>query len=42
VVTACAEFALEAGEQHGIWGGLTESERSVLAAGGKVYRPAVG
>ncbi|MFD4560558.1 WhiB family transcriptional regulator [Streptomyces sp. NPDC058469] len=42
VVMACAEFALAAGERHGIWGGLTETERSILAAGGRVYRPAAG
>lgn len=27
VRTACLEWALEAGIEHGIWGGLTEEER---------------
>ncbi len=26
----CRDFALEIREQHGIWGGLTESERQAL------------
>jgi len=28
----CLEYALRIGEQHGIWGGLTEAERRVLVA----------
>jgi WhiB family transcriptional regulator, redox-sensing transcriptional regulator len=28
----CLEYALRVGEQHGIWGGLTEAERRVLIA----------
>ena len=28
----CLEYALRIGEQHGIWGGLTESERRALVA----------
>lgn len=28
----CLDHALRVGEQHGIWGGLTESERRVLVA----------
>ncbi len=27
---ACLEFAVDSREQHGIWGGLTETERRVL------------
>ncbi len=27
----CLEYALEAGERYGIWGGLTELERRALA-----------
>jgi WhiB family transcriptional regulator, redox-sensing transcriptional regulator len=42
VVADCAAFALAVGEQHGVWGGLTESERVALAAGIRVYRPAAG
>jgi len=30
---ACLEFAVATHEQHGIWGGLNESERRHLAAG---------
>ena len=30
VQTACLEFALRVREPHGIWGGLTESERRRL------------
>lgn len=29
----CLDYALRIGEQHGIWGGLTEVERRALAAG---------
>jgi WhiB family redox-sensing transcriptional regulator len=28
----CLDYALRIGEQHGIWGGLTESERRSLLA----------
>jgi WhiB family transcriptional regulator, redox-sensing transcriptional regulator len=28
----CLEYAVRVGEQHGIWGGLTEAERRVLNA----------
>ena len=28
----CLEYAVRVGEQHGIWGGLTEAERRVLTA----------
>lgn len=27
---ACAAYALEAGELHGVWGGLSESDRAAL------------
>ncbi len=30
VRAACLEYALAIGEQHGIWGGLTEAERRRL------------
>lgn len=26
----CLQYALESGERHGIWGGLSEDERSLL------------
>ncbi|HET9729991.1 MAG TPA: WhiB family transcriptional regulator [Acidimicrobiia bacterium] len=32
VQTACLEFALRVREPHGIWGGLTETERRRLIA----------
>jgi WhiB family redox-sensing transcriptional regulator len=42
VTTACLNWALTSGQEHGIWGGLTEAERHRLrrrgwrwAAGGK-------
>lgn len=31
VQTECLTFALENGERHGIWGGLTQDERSDMA-----------
>ena len=30
VRSECLDFALDTGEQHGIWGGLNEMERRVL------------
>jgi WhiB family redox-sensing transcriptional regulator len=30
IVNQCLEYALEAGEQHGIWGGTTPMERRQL------------
>lgn len=32
VLSECLGFALESREQHGIWGGKTESERRQIAA----------
>lgn len=32
VRTECLEYALEAGQQHGVWGGLDEHERRELKA----------
>ncbi|CRZ13409.1 WhiB family transcriptional regulator [Mycolicibacterium neworleansense] len=34
VLSACRDHALAAAEQHGIWGGLTPSERNALLASG--------
>lgn len=31
VLEPCRRFAMESGELYGVWGGLTESERHVLA-----------
>jgi WhiB family redox-sensing transcriptional regulator len=31
VQTECRDYAIGIREQHGIWGGLTESERRTLA-----------
>jgi WhiB family redox-sensing transcriptional regulator len=33
VSTLCLEYALENGEKHGIWGGLTATERQLLKPG---------
>lgn len=33
VATLCLEYALENGEKHGIWGGLTSTERQLLKPG---------
>ena len=30
---ACLQWALEAGQDHGVWGGLSEDERRALSAG---------
>jgi WhiB family redox-sensing transcriptional regulator len=30
VLNECRAYAIEIGEQHGIWGGLTEKERRAL------------
>lgn len=30
VLTQCLRHALEAGERHGIWGGMSEEERRIL------------
>lgn len=38
VCPQCLDYALAAGQQHGIWGGLTEEERRPLAA---LRRPAI-
>lgn len=39
VVQQCLEHALSAREPYGVWGGLTEHERSMILAGGKAPRP---
>jgi WhiB family redox-sensing transcriptional regulator len=31
VVAQCLEWALEAGEEHGVWGGMSERERTAYA-----------
>lgn len=31
----CLEFALRTGERHGVWGGLSERERSKLKRSGR-------
>lgn len=31
---ACAAYALAAGERHGVWGGMSASERRALRKGG--------
>lgn len=33
VIGECATYALVAGEQHGVWGGLSERERTALRLG---------
>lgn len=33
VQTACLNYALEAGEEHGIWGGLDTHERNMRMSG---------
>lgn len=30
LMTRCADYALEAGEEHGIWGGLTVRQRKAM------------
>ncbi|WP_063749801.1 WhiB family transcriptional regulator [Streptomyces xylophagus] len=38
----CLDFALNEGEQYGVWGGLTEKERRQLRAPQKLRKPTTG
>lgn len=38
----CLEWALEAGEDHGVWGGLSEDERRALKRRGRKYERSAG
>jgi WhiB family transcriptional regulator, redox-sensing transcriptional regulator len=33
VIRQCAAYAIQYGERHGVWGGLSEQERAALAPG---------
>jgi WhiB family redox-sensing transcriptional regulator len=40
VRATCLTWALASGQQHGIWGGLTEDQRRGLNRRGRGFRPA--
>ena len=40
-IQACAEYALAAQEQHGVWGGLSPSERNALITRHRRGRPRI-
>ena len=42
VSATCLSWALDSGQEAGIWGGLTEDERRRLRHRGRGFRPAAG
>lgn len=38
----CLEWALENGQDHGVWGGMSEDERRALKRKGKRIRTSIG